>query len=66
MSIFLVDFTCETVAMIHHGVFVITTVQHHTAGENDEAGEKDEQNFQTLLAAINEVAVEDVAVCVGG
>lgn len=65
VTIFLVNFAGEAVAVIHHGVLVISTVQHYTAGENDETGEEDEQNFKALLAPVNEVTVENVAICVG-
>lgn len=39
MSIFLMNLTGEAIAVIHHSVFVISTIQHNTAGENDETGE---------------------------
>lgn len=62
VAIFLMNFSGETVAMIHHRVLMIASVEHNTAGKDDEAHEKNQQNFETLLAAINEIAVEDVAV----
>lgn len=62
VAIFLVDFAREAIAMIHHSVLVIASIQHHAAGKDDEAGEKDEQHFEALLAAVDKVAVEDVAV----
>lgn len=45
VSIFLVNFAREPIAMIHDGIFVIATIQHDTAGKDDVAGEKNEQNF---------------------
>lgn len=41
VSIFLMDFASEAITVVHYGVFVIATVQHHTARENDEAAQKD-------------------------
>lgn len=64
MSIFLVDFASKAISVIHDGVFMIATVQHHTAGENDEAAKKDKQNLQALLATVHKITVENVAVCV--
>lgn len=64
VSILLMNLSGKAITMIHHSVFVISTIQHDTAGKNDEAGEKDEQNFQRFLSTIHEVTVEHVAVCV--
>lgn len=64
MPIFLMNLAGEAITVIHYSVFVISTVQHDTAGENDKTGEKDEQNFQAFLATIHKVTVEHVMICV--
>lgn len=56
------NFACEAVAMVHNGVFVIASVEHHTAGKDDEAGEKYEQDFQAFFATIHKVTVKDLKV----
>lgn len=56
------NFACEAVAMVHNGVFVIASVEHHTAGKDDEASEKYEQDFQAFFATIHKVTVKDLKV----
>lgn len=65
VSILLVDLAREPVAVIHHSILMIATVQHYTAGKDDEAGEEDEKHLQALLASVHEVAVENVTIVVG-
>lgn len=62
VPILLVNFAREPITVIHHSIFVIATIQHHTAGKDHKAGEKNEKNFQAFLASIDKVAVENVAV----
>jgi hypothetical protein len=64
VAIFLMNFTGEPVSMIHYGIFMVATVQHHTARKNYKAGEENEQNFQTLFASIHKVTVEHVTISV--
>lgn len=62
VSIFLMNFAREAVTMIHDRIFMISAVQHDTAGKDDKAGEKNEKHFQAFLAPINKVPIENIAI----
>lgn len=62
MTILLMHLAREPITVIHHSILVIASIQHHTAGKDDEAGEQDEEHLKALLATIHKVAVEHVAI----
>lgn len=62
VPVLLVNFAREPITVIHHSIFVIATIQQHTAGKDQEARQKDEKNFQAFLPSIDKIAVENVAV----
>lgn len=45
LAILLMDFSCEAVAMIHDGVLVIATIEHHATRKNQEASQQDQENL---------------------
>lgn len=52
----------ETVACVHHRVFVVAAIQEYATRKNYEAGQQQQQHFQALLAAVDEVTVEHVRI----
>jgi hypothetical protein len=44
---------------------MVASVQKHATRERQEAGQEKKKNFQSLLAAVHEVAIEDVRVLRG-
>lgn len=52
----------ESVSRVHHRILVIAAIQEHAAGKHQQARQQQQQHLQTLLAAIDKVAIEHVRI----